>query len=270
MYLARPATWLLLWFLWTPATLSADEGDVQHRQERVVQTALDYIGTRFLWGGNTAQGIDCSGLMVQSFQAIGVALPRHSGDQAQQGYRVAKEDLQRGDMVFFARNGKVFHVGLVMRVEGEEVWFIHASSSRGVIVSRLSDAAWRRRYQVARRMWPVLSLPDRPNLGLAHQSALISGGAPAYLSLPPLVASERRLSRAEVFAIGPRNRRKIQADILARYGYQFPQHPEILAHYQQFDWYQNQLRIDQPAIVFELLSSVEIANLRLLAEFDRL
>jgi probable lipoprotein NlpC len=267
MYFPRLILFLVLLSGLRVGATPPDERDHWRRQqETVLQTALSFIGTPYLWGGNTERGIDCSGLMVQSFRAIQVSLPRHSGDQAQVGYPVAFSQLQRGDMVFFAKKGKVFHVGLLMRREGEEMWFIHASSSRGVIVSRLSQKGWKHRYHGARRMWKVAT----PGPGLdPNTPERLYGGEPAYLKLPLLAVSERRLSRAEAFAMGPRNRRKAQADILARYGYRFPGFPEIQAHYEGFDWYREQLRIDYAEVIFELLTPIERHNLRLFSTFER-
>lgn len=64
-----------------------------------VTVAAGYIGTPYSWGGNGYNGIDCSGLVQQTFRAIGIELPRLSADQARAGERVSLRDLQAGDLV---------------------------------------------------------------------------------------------------------------------------------------------------------------------------
>jgi cell wall-associated NlpC family hydrolase len=123
--------------------------------KQVVRKARKYLGTPYAWGGTSKKGMDCSGLMVTSFGAAGVDLPRTSSAQYKQGQPVKRPQLQPGDMVFFShrRKKRVGHAGLVVEVAaGGEVRFIHASSSEGVTISSLSSDYWTEHYIGARRV----------------------------------------------------------------------------------------------------------------------
>lgn len=102
-----------------------------------IQHALRWLGTRYVYGGQSNKGIDCSSLMQKSFAAAGTKLPRVSRDQAKVGQAVSPENLQPGDRLYFSSSGThVDHTGLYM---GDGL-FVHASGgARKVVVSRLSD-----------------------------------------------------------------------------------------------------------------------------------
>jgi cell wall-associated NlpC family hydrolase len=108
---------------------------------KVIEAARSYIGTPYRYGGTTRRGMDCSGLLCTSFQAVNISLPRPSYEQAEYGREVRLRDVQPGDLVFFSDKkigNKVTHVGMVTVVNGrEDVTFIHASTSRGVIEDNL-------------------------------------------------------------------------------------------------------------------------------------
>jgi len=109
-----------------------------------------YWGTRYKFGGTTANGFDCSGFMCKIFtEAYSVKLPRNSKKQYQAGRYVAKSDLKYGDLVFFNTSGYgVSHVGVYIG-NGK---FAHASSSKGVTISRLDNVYYKSRYLGARRI----------------------------------------------------------------------------------------------------------------------
>ena len=112
-----------------------------------------WIGTPYRWGGDSRRGIDCSAFVRQYMRDnLGVELPRATLGQQYEGVSIDRHDLLPGDLVFFRRRS-VRHVGVYLG-EGE---FIHASSSRGVTVSSLSEAYWESAYWMSRR---VLSAPS--------------------------------------------------------------------------------------------------------------
>lgn len=77
--------------------------------ERAVRTAEQYLGTPYVWGGESPSGFDCSGLVQYVYARLGVHLPRTSEDQYGAGRHVARGDLEPGDLVFFDDLG---HVGI--------------------------------------------------------------------------------------------------------------------------------------------------------------
>jgi len=124
--------------------------------DTVIEEAKKFIGTPYKYGGTTRAGMDCSGLLLNSFRAIDITLPRSSEDQSKVGKEVSREDVQPGDLVFFAtgkRKKKVTHVGLVTDVISKEnVKFIHSSSTLGVVETNLYSEYYRKRFVVARRI----------------------------------------------------------------------------------------------------------------------
>lgn len=124
--------------------------------DKVISTARTFIGTPYKYGGTTRSGMDCSGLLINSFKAIDMSLPRTSEAQSKVGMKVDMEDLQPGDLVFFATGKKrreITHVGLVTDVKRKEnVKFIHASSSLGVVETNLYTEYYQKAYRYARRI----------------------------------------------------------------------------------------------------------------------
>ncbi|WP_052444592.1 C40 family peptidase [Flammeovirga sp. OC4] len=119
-----------------------------------IKTAWSFEGVKYATGGTTKKGMDCSGLMLVSWQAANVQLPRVSSEQAKRGKAVSFNNLQPGDLVFFHPHGgtRINHVGMVTEVEDGKMYFIHASTSRGVMESELTSAYWKGIFSRARRI----------------------------------------------------------------------------------------------------------------------
>ena len=118
----------------------------------LVDEARKWLGTRYRYGGDSRKGTDCSGMTMQVYKKItGIKLPRDSRSQQSFTKRIKRTDLTPGDLVFFASKAggsRVGHVGIY--IGGGE--FIHASSSRGVIISSLDERYYTSHFHSAGRV----------------------------------------------------------------------------------------------------------------------
>ncbi|WP_444678145.1 C40 family peptidase [Halomonas sp. E19] len=117
-----------------------------------------WAGTPYRLGGTTERGIDCSALVRNVFsETFRLDLPRSTGEQVQKGTQVGLDELQVGDLVFFRPPGAYDHVGIYVG----EGFFLHASTSQGVILSELDNTYWKRHFWQARRTLEPTTLAQR-------------------------------------------------------------------------------------------------------------
>jgi cell wall-associated NlpC family hydrolase len=118
----------------------------------VVVGALNMIGVRYRWGGDTPDsGLDCSGFVRYVFQdTLGMALPRRAEEMSRVGEKVSMSNLKPGDLVFFNTMRRTFsHVGIYI---GDNK-FVHSPSTGSTIrVDDLDDGYWEKRFTGARRV----------------------------------------------------------------------------------------------------------------------
>jgi len=125
------------------------------KSEAVVKYAKTFEGTRYKFGGTTKKGMDCSGLVYTSYKKEGIEMPRISRDMATKGKRISLGKATKGDLVFFKTNknkNTINHVGLVVENNHGEIFFIHSTSSLGVIISSLEERYWKNAFVEVRRI----------------------------------------------------------------------------------------------------------------------
>lgn len=108
----------------------------------------EWRGVKYREGGISKNGIDCSGFVHMAYkQKLNKNIPRSTELLSSSGHSINTRNLKAGDVVFFKTGWKVRHVGIYVG-KGE---FIHASSSRGVMKSKLNNPYWKDAYWMARR-----------------------------------------------------------------------------------------------------------------------
>lgn len=109
-----------------------------------------WLGVPYKYGGTTKAGVDCSAFCGNVFQKVyGISLGRSANDIYLQAKAIRKEELKEGDLVFFKINSaKVSHVGIYLSANK----FAHASTSRGVMISDLTEAYWTKYYFASGRI----------------------------------------------------------------------------------------------------------------------
>lgn len=119
-------------------------------QNTVTAAAQRMIGVKYLYGGSSTSGMDCSGLTLYAYKQAGVTLPHSSSQQALMGTYVSRSSLQPGDLVFFSTSGSgINHVGIYLGGGN----FVSAQSGLGrVAVASLSNSYWSSVYVTARRI----------------------------------------------------------------------------------------------------------------------
>ena len=131
------------------STVSSTKSSALH--DELIDYGKKYIGKPYRYASRGPNSFDCSGFTSFVFKEFGYSLSPSSAGQDQQVPSIRrKKDLVKGDLVFFegrARNGRVGHVGIVTQVRPNgEFDFIHASTTRGVIVSKSTEQYYASRY----------------------------------------------------------------------------------------------------------------------------
>jgi cell wall-associated NlpC family hydrolase len=123
--------------------------------DNVVANAITFKGVPYKFGGTTRKGMDCSGIIYVAYKSQNIQLPRVSRDMAKAGKKIALNTVSKGDLLFFKTNKSsrnINHVGLVVSNIKGQIRFIHSTSSKGVIVSLLSEKYWKKAFVKATKI----------------------------------------------------------------------------------------------------------------------
>ncbi|MGS0681036.1 NlpC/P60 family protein [Shewanella sp. 125m-7] len=120
----------------------------EQTKSQLIQMHRQWKGVPYRLGGMSKKGIDCSGFVVQTYQSrFGMQLPRTTEKQKDIGKSVSKSQLRVGDLVFFKTGWSTHHVGIYIG----DSQFLHASTSKGVMISSLNNSYWKQKYWLSRR-----------------------------------------------------------------------------------------------------------------------
>lgn len=141
MFVAVPV--LLVAALAFSLIIAAPADAAKSKRERKIHHGLEVAirqkGDPYVYGASGPGAFDCSGLTTFAFDRAGFSLPRSSDAQARHARRIPKQNLHRGDFVFFTSGGSVYHVGIYLGHHDGRRWILHAPYS-GKVVQR--DAIW--------------------------------------------------------------------------------------------------------------------------------
>lgn len=133
---------------------SCRKAPVVNRNAVLTDISLRYKGSPYKYGGNTPQGMDCSGLIFRTFAELGHAFPRSSYEQAEVFPSVKKADILPGDLVYFkiGKTSRINHTGIVTKIVNKDIiLFLHSSSSAGVREDNLYSNYWKPKFVKATR-----------------------------------------------------------------------------------------------------------------------
>jgi len=114
------------------------------QREDIISYAKKHIGTPYLYGGNSKKGFDCSGFTQYVLGHHGYNLPRTAQSQGDNYAKIKSSEATKGDLVLFGSSKKnISHVGIISSEKGESITMIHASSSKGIMISNIeNDVYW--------------------------------------------------------------------------------------------------------------------------------
>lgn len=111
-------------------------------REEIVKVAKKQLGVPYKWAGADSKGFDCSGFTSFVMKEFKVTLSRRAEDQYNSSVKVKQKNAQKGDLVFFNNGSGISHVGIIVSAKGEPLTMIHASSSKGVIITNIEESEY--------------------------------------------------------------------------------------------------------------------------------
>lgn len=136
----------------TSAKTAEEKPETPDKAQEIIAYAKKFLGVDYVWGGESADGFDCSGFTRYVYKKFGIDLEHYAASQATRGVKVSKSDLEAGDLVFFDTDGGnslINHVGIY--IGGGK--FIHASSGGDrVMITDLTSGFYANSFMTARRV----------------------------------------------------------------------------------------------------------------------
>jgi peptidoglycan DL-endopeptidase CwlO len=115
---------------------------IAKRRVEIVDYAKKQLGVPYEWAGEDPHGFDCSGFTTYVMKEFKKDLPRRAEDQYKSSKKVKQNKAQKGDLVFFNNGSGVSHVGIIISEKGQPLVMIHASSSKGIVITEIETSEY--------------------------------------------------------------------------------------------------------------------------------
>ncbi len=109
-------------------------------RDKIVNYALKYVGVPYVWAGSSPNGFDCSGFTSYIMANFDKKISRRAVDQYEGSQKLKQSKVQKGDLVFFDSGNGISHVGMIISEMGQPLVMIHASSSKGIMVTEIEKS----------------------------------------------------------------------------------------------------------------------------------
>jgi len=141
----------ILTFSCAPSAIKSLESD----RKEVVDFAEELLDSPYQYSGSSPNGFDCSGFTLYVYEnSARILLDRTAKAQSRMGKSIKKEDANPGDLIFFRKSGKIFHVAIIVKVSDKAIWVIHSTTSKGVIRENvLNSPYWQNKIAFCRSLF---------------------------------------------------------------------------------------------------------------------
>ncbi len=132
----------------TPKDPETNEGEgaesvaLVKTREDLITEAKKYIGTPYVWAGEDPAGFDCSGFTQYVYSKNNKTIPRRAEEQYKASVKIKQRNATKGDLVFFNNGSGVSHVGMIISEKGAPLTMIHASSSKGIVITNIEESEY--------------------------------------------------------------------------------------------------------------------------------
>lgn len=122
--------------------VTGEENSIKNvERKKMVSLAMKQLGVPYVWSGTEPTGFDCSGFTSYiHLQCTGAKIPRRAKDQYQNATKLKQKNVQPGDLVFFDNGSGISHVGMIVSKKGEPLAMIHASSTKGIVITNIEKS----------------------------------------------------------------------------------------------------------------------------------
>ena len=138
----RPLIVILLFIAFTSALFADAASD---KRNKFIAAAKTYLGIRYVYGGTTRSGLDCSGFVMCAARDVGISLPRTAAQMYSSATRITDAERQPGDLIFFKDGSNISHVAIYLG-NNKVIHCVSDGPNTGVIQSDLSERYWKAHY----------------------------------------------------------------------------------------------------------------------------